>query len=101
MKRRMRFILTERDYLRLVPLMKDALWPGDSPDPKHAAERYLKAIRTVRTGVIRLNTVRFEVSSDGLIRSATFQVNLIAPTSFHFDPALKPYSTVCPAVPAQ
>jgi hypothetical protein len=101
MKRSMRFILTEQDYLRLDPLMKDALWPADSPDPKHAGERYLSAIRSVQTGLIRLNTQRYELSPDGIIRSATFRVDLIAPTSFHFDPALKPYSTACPATPAQ
>lgn len=101
MKRGLRFILTEQDYHRLEPLMTDALWPGDSPDPDHAAERYLKALSTVRTGLIRLNTLRFKISPDGLIRSATFRVELIAPTSFHFDPAVKPYSTVCPASPAQ
>jgi hypothetical protein len=39
MKRDMRFILTEQDYLRLDPLMKDALWPADSPEPKHDGER--------------------------------------------------------------
>jgi len=101
MKRRLRFILTERDYLRLDPLMEDALWPGDSSDPKHAAERYLKAILTVHTGLIRLNTLRFKISPNGLVRSATFRVDLIAPTSFHFGPALKPYSRACPAAPAQ
>lgn len=39
MKRNMRFILNKRDYLRLDPLMRDALWPYSSPDPEHAAEK--------------------------------------------------------------
>jgi hypothetical protein len=101
MKRRMRFILTERDYLRLDPLMKDALWPADSPDPEHAGERYLDAIRTVQTGLIRLKTLRFNLSPNELIHSATFRVELIAPGSFHFDPGLNPYATACPPTPAQ
>ncbi len=99
MKRRMRFILTEQDYLRLVPLMRDALRPGDSPDPDHAAERYLKAIDAVPTGFLRLDTLHFELSSAGLIRSATFRVELIAPSSFHFDPPLKPRSIACSSGP--
>jgi hypothetical protein len=101
MKRSLRFILTEGDYLRLDPLMRNALWPGDSPDPEHAAERYLKATAALRTGLVRLNTMRFEVSPDGLVRSAVFRVDLIAPADFHFNPALKPHSMTCPATLAQ
>lgn len=101
MKRSLRFILTEGDYLRLDPLMRNALWPGDSPDPKDAAKRYLTAIAAVRTGLVRLKTMRFEVSSDGLIRSAEFRVVLIAPADFHFNPALKPHSMTCPATLAR
>jgi len=101
MKRSLRFILTDGDYLRLHPLMRNALWPGDSPDPEHAAERYLKAIAAVRTGLVRLKTLHFEVSSDGLVRSAVFRVDLITPASFQFNPALKPYSMTCPATVAQ
>ncbi len=101
MKRSLRFILTERDYLQLDPLMKDALWPADSPDPKHAGEKYLQAIRTIQTGLLRLDTLRSNVSTDGLIQSATFHVDLIAPGSFHFEPGLKPYSAPCPPASAQ
>jgi hypothetical protein len=101
MKRSLRFILTQGDYLRLDPLMRNALWPGDSPDPEHAAERYLKAIAAVRRGFVRLSTLHFELSSDGLVRSAVFQVDVIAPADFHFNPALKPYSMTCPATETQ
>lgn len=101
MKRRMRFILAERDYLRLHPLMQDALWPADSPDPKHAGERYLQAIRTIQTGLLRLDTVRSHVSPDGLIRSANFRVDLIAPASFHFEPGLNPHPAPCPPASAE
>lgn len=101
MNRTMRFILAEQDYLRLDPLMENALWPGESPDPDHAAEIYLKAIRAVHTGLLRLKTVHFKLSPNGLIRSATFRVELIAPASFHFGSLLKPYSTACPAVPPE
>lgn len=97
MKRGLRFILTEQEYQRLHPLMVAALWPGDSPDPEHAAERYLKALATVRTGLLRLSTLHFKLSPDGLIRSATFRVELIAPSSFHFNPAQNPHPAGCPA----
>lgn len=99
MRRSLRFILTERDYLRLDPLMKDALWPADSPDPKHAGEKYLKAIQKIQTGLIRLEAQRYEMSPDDLIQSATFRVDLTAPNSFNFGPDLKPHSTPCPANP--
>lgn len=101
MKRSMRFILNERDYLQLDPLMKGALWPADSPDPKHAGEKYLNSVRSVQTGLIRLDTLRSDISPGGLIRSATFRVELVAPSSFHFQPALKPNPAPCPATPAQ
>ena len=101
MKRNLRFILSEQDYLRLAPLMRDALWPGDSLDPEHAAEKYLKAIRTLRTGLIRLDTVHSALTPDGHISSATFRVELIAPDSINFGPGLKPHSTPCPANPDQ
>jgi hypothetical protein len=100
MKRTLRFILSEQEYLRLDPLMRNALWPGDSPDP-HAAETHLKAIAAVQTGLVRLNTLHFEISPDGMVRSATFRVELIAPKGFHFDPGVKSYSTACPVTPAQ
>jgi hypothetical protein len=101
MNRRLRFILTGRDYLRLRPLMEDALWPVDSPDPKHAGEKYLNAIRSIQTGLLRLDTLRSDVSPDGLIRSATFQVELVAPAGFHFAPILEPHPAPCPTNPAQ
>ncbi len=101
MKRSLRFILTQEDYLRLYPLMWNALWPGDSPDPERAAVIYLKAIDAVRTGLVRLNTLRFEVSSDDLVHSAVFRVEAIAPADFHFNPAMKPHSVACPDTLAQ
>jgi len=101
MKRSLQFILTEEDYARLGPRMSDALWLANSPDPEHAGEKYLAALRTVRAGLIQLNTTHFDLSPNGLIRSATFRVKLTAPDRFQFDPALKPYSTACPATPAQ
>ncbi len=100
MKRSLRFILSERDYLQLEPLMKDTLWPADSPDPKHAGERYLQAIRTIQTGLLRLETLHSNVSPDGLIRSATFRVALIAPASFQFEPGLEPHPAPCPPASA-
>lgn len=97
MKRSMRFLLTEHDYLRLYPLMRDALWPGDSPDPEHAAGTYIKAITEVPTGLIRIETEHFKISKSGVVHSAEFKVELIAPASFAFGQALKPHSTACPA----
>ena len=99
MKRNMRFILSEQDYLRLDPLMRNALWPGDSPDPEHAGEKYLDAVGAAQTGLMRLNTVHYKISPDGLIQSATFRVDLIAPASFHFEPDLKPHPAPCPSTP--
>jgi hypothetical protein len=101
MKRSMRFILNEQDYLRLDPLMRNALWPYSAPDPEHAGEKYLDAISAVQTGLMRLNTVRYKISPDGLIQSATFRVELLAPESFSFGQGLKPHSTPCPESSAE
>jgi len=101
MSRSLRFLLSESDYLQLDPLVMNALWPGDAPDPEHAAERYLQALGTVNTGILRLKVVHFEVSADGSVRSAQLKVEFVAPSSFHFDPALKPYPATCPARSAQ
>lgn len=101
MKRNMRFILNKRDYLLLDPLMRNALWPYSAPDPEHAGEKYLDAISAVRTGLLRLNTVRSRISPDGAIQSATFRVDLTAPTSFRFEPGLKPHPSPCPPTPSE
>jgi hypothetical protein len=101
MKREMRFILSEKDYLRLDPLMRDALWPAGSPDSKHDGDKYLEAVGALHTGLVRLNTLHFELSPNGLIRSATFRVEIIVPDSFYLDSLPKSYPTVCPAMPEQ
>lgn len=97
LKRNLRFILSEPDYDRIMPLARNGLWPGDSPDPDHAAEKYLKALDSLHTGTINLKTLHYEISDQGMIQSAEFTVDLVAPENFHFDASLKPHSVVCPA----
>ena len=101
MKRNMRFILSEQDYLRLDPLMRNALWPYSAPDPEHAGEKYMDAVGATQTGLMRLNTVRYRISPDGVIQSATFRVEMTAPASFHFGPGLKPHPAPCPPTSAE
>jgi hypothetical protein len=93
--RELRFLLNQSDYERFQPLLKNALWPGDAPNPDRAAKEYLTALDKLSTGLLRLRILHSEVSADDSVRSAEVQAELIAPSGFQFDPTLKPYSTVC------
>jgi len=94
--RELRFLLNEYDYERFDPLVKNALWPYYAPNPDRAAEDYLTALRELSTGLLRLKILRSDVAPDDAVRSAELEVEFIAPSDFHFDPRLKPYSTNCP-----
>ncbi|HET7212435.1 MAG TPA: hypothetical protein VFL79_02505 [Terriglobia bacterium] len=61
----------------------------------------MNAISAAQTGLMRLNTVRYKISSNGLIQSATFRVDLTAPAGFHFEPGLKPHAAACPPTAAE
>jgi hypothetical protein len=93
--RELHFLLNQSDYERFEPLLKNALWPGDAPNPDRAAQEYLTALDKLSTGWLRLEILHSEVAPDDTVRSADVRVELIAPSDFQFDPTLKPYSTVC------
>lgn len=95
MKRSMRFLLTEQDYVRLYALARNTLWSGDSSDPEQAEKKYIRVLSKVRTGVILIETQHFKISKSGVVRSAEFKVELIAPASFVFSRALNPHPTAC------
>lgn len=95
--RRIRFILGEADYKRIEQLWHYALWPGNAPNPDHAADDYVTAIKQLRAGWLRVKTVESDISPDDIVRSATFIWEITAPSEFHFNPALKPKAVVCPA----
>lgn len=94
--RELRFLLDQADYEHFDPLVEKALWPYNAPNPAHAAEDYLTALAKLRTGLLRLKILSSDVAPDGAVRSAELEVELIAPSDFHFDSSLKPRSTACP-----
>ncbi len=95
--RELRFLLRRSDYDRFMPFVNNALWPYNAPNPERTADEYLAALTKQRTGVLRLKILHAEVGPDDKVRSAKFQVELIAAAEFHFDPSLKPHKAACPA----
>ena len=75
-----------------------ALWPVDAPDPEHAGQNYLSAIRQLQLGLLRVNIMKSDVSPDDIARSATFRLELTAPTEFPFIPAFEPKAAECPSL---
>ncbi len=94
--RELRFLLNRADYTAVESLMKDALWPADSGDPDHAADRYFAAIDKLVTGLLQLTVTRSEISPEDEIHSAQFTIELTAPVSFEFDNKLMPRRAACP-----
>jgi len=92
----MQFILSESDYKRIEQLWRYALWPYSAPDPDHAADNYVTAIKELRAGWLRVKTVESDISPDDIVRSAIFVFELTALSDFQLNPALEPKAIVCP-----
>jgi hypothetical protein len=83
-------------------LWRNALWPADAPDPDHAIENYVSAIKPLRTDSLLLSILHSDVSPEDIVRSATSSWEFTAPSEFPFNPALKPQAGAClgqPTVP--
>lgn len=91
-----RFLLSKSDYERIDPLLKQALWPVDSPDPENAGRHYVNALRNADGGIMELNILDSEISSDNVVRRMVLEITLTAPASFPFDPSLPPETGDCP-----
>lgn len=91
-----RFLLSASDYEKIDPLLKWALWPVDSPDPENAGRNYMKALEDTRGGVLNLNILDAEVTSENIVRRALLEIRFTAPEAFLFDKSLSPETTVCP-----
>ena len=92
----MRFLLDAADYDRLWPLVTNALWPSDAPDPEAAADKYFQALKSLTTGYLTITVQNYDVDpTNGSIRSITFVAEFTAPKSFAFDLALKPRPSRC------
>jgi hypothetical protein len=94
--RELRFLVNKADYERFWPLVTNALWPYSAPHPDKATEEYFTELGKLRTGLLRLKIVKSDVTADDVIRSAEFQIELVAPPVFRFDPQLKPQPAACP-----
>lgn len=93
--RELQFLLSSTDYDRIWPLVTNALWPYSAPHPDSAADEYLSALSKLRTGRLRLKVLSADIAPDDAVRAAEFQIELIAPSDFRFDPSLKPRSGAC------
>jgi hypothetical protein len=93
--RELQFLLSSTDYDRFWPIVTNALWPYSAPHPDRAADEYLNALSKLRTGRLRLKILSSDVAPDDAVRAAEFQIELIAPPDFRFDPSLKPRPAAC------
>lgn len=94
--RELPFLLSDSDYELVVSLRSDALWPSSAPDPDHAADKFISTIANLPLGLLRLKSLKVDISQDDHIRSANFEVNFIIPSGFPLDPSLKRHSSPCP-----
>jgi hypothetical protein len=94
--RNLRFLLGNADYNRLEPLVNNALWPYNAPDPNRAFDEYVTALQNLQTGVLKLKVLAPDIAPDDSVRSAKFHVELVAPQGFRFDAALHPHPSACP-----
>jgi hypothetical protein len=89
-------LLDTADYNRLEPLVTNALWPYNAPDPDRALDEYVTALHNLQTGVLKLKVVAADVAPDDSVRSAKFHVDFVAPQGFRFDTSLYPHPSACP-----
>jgi hypothetical protein len=83
---RMRFLLSKADYDRLWPLVENALWPYNAPDPDKAANQYVKALKSLSTGELNLKILHYQADrATGSIRHISFRAEINVPKSFGFD----------------
>ncbi len=94
--RQLLFLLNESDFQRILSLWHDALWPYSAPDPDRAADIYISTAAKLSLGLLKLKTLKADVSPEDVIRSATFEASFIVPSGFHLDPSLKPQPYSCP-----
>jgi hypothetical protein len=95
--RELRFLLSGSEYDGFWPYVEHALWPGDAPDPDHAADQYLAELEKVHTGLLRLSVVRSDISENDEVRFAEFKIEFIAPVEYPFVASLGPHAIACPA----
>jgi len=96
----MRFLLYSADYDRISPLVTNALWPYNAPDPDKAVDEYLGALKSLTTGKLELTVRAYDADPvTGSIRHISFQARFITPGTFEFDPPLKLKRAVCPSLP--
>ena len=94
--RNLRFLLDSADYNRLEPLVNNALWPYNAPDPDRAFDEYVTALQNLQTGVLKLKVLAADIALDDRVRSAKFHVEFVAPPGFRFDALPHPHLSACP-----
>jgi hypothetical protein len=95
-ERNVRVLLDSADYNRLEPLVNNALWPYNAPDPDRAFDEYVTALQNLQTGVLKLKVLAADVAPDDSVRSAKFHVEFVAPEGFRFEASPRPHRSPCP-----
>ena len=92
-----RFLLRRSDYDRIVPLLTNALWPCQAPNPDKAGPEYLAALEKTPAGWLKLTVLSYALApGTDLIRHIKFRADFVAPKDFIFLSELRPESATCP-----
>jgi hypothetical protein len=93
-----RFLLSRADYDRLWPLLTNAVWPYNAPQPDQAGNEYVKALNSLRTGELKATVLSYELEpGKDSIRRMRLRVRVTAPVEFAFSPELKAKPAHCAA----
>jgi len=96
---KMRFLLNQKDYDRIQPMLTAALWPYNAPHPETAGADYLGALKDLRTGMVELTVLSYELArGTDSIRRIKFRVTVTAPMSFKFASGLRSKLSSCLAM---
>ena len=87
------FVLNKAEYERATKLANDAL---NSPDPE-AAGKFLAILPTLRSAVLKLKPVKYEITNEGKSVSwVQFSVSVTAPASFQPASGMDTKDIACP-----
>ena len=93
------FLLDRADYDRIWPLLTNALWPYNAPEPDKAGDQYISALKTLAVGQLKITVPAYDADPvNGSIRRINFQAEFTTPTNFELDQPLRPRPAGCPIV---
>jgi len=94
----MRFLLNQPDYDRVSSLIGNVLWPYQTASPDKALDDYYNALRTAKTGWLKLTVLSYKIDAGtGDPSWIKFRVEIKLPPDFSVGTGLRPRVTTCPS----